>query len=173
MSHQEKMKAKNLKKNGVSIIEIAKTLGRARNTIKKVVAATTAKNPVVMFRKLPRGVKLPSLSAYLRGGGSPRRLKRLQELVQLDTGILCGKELIGSLVQRWRLNHLKRCDESLQLAYRGLDFYYEVFPGGQGGMTCRANVWRELLRNAGYAASGYPIEPDWVKFFELLKERHD
>jgi hypothetical protein len=170
LTQREINSIKVMKRKGLPYSHMAKHFGRSVNTIKAYCAKVTPTRQRVSFRKLPVGVKLPALGAYLRAGGNPKTLRRVDDLVFQDTEIRCGKELLGQLVVRWRIAHLIKQPEWLQLAYRAIDFYYSVYPHGKGGIIQASKVWPTILRNIKLLEAGEPIEPDWVKFFELLGE---
>jgi hypothetical protein len=166
----KKRHAAQMKRDGVPWKEIAEYLGVSLNTAKAHLT-NVSQGKTKTYRVLPRGVKLPALNAYLRGGGDPKSEARLRELVYQDTEVSCSRKLLYSYVDRWRELHLKRYPEWLRLAHKAIEIYYEVYPRGKDGFVKIHLLWPEVLKNSKLIDSDEPAEGQWVEFFKLVKDR--
>jgi hypothetical protein len=167
----KKRHAAEMKRQGVPWTEIAEYLGvRSVNTAKSHLA-NVSQGETKTYRVLPRGVKLPALNAYLRGGGDPKSEARLRELVYQDTEVSCSRKLLYSYVDRWRELHLKRHPGWLRLAHKAIGFYYTIYPRGKDGFVKTHLLWPAIVRNSKLVDSEEPADDEWIEFFKSM-ERH-
>jgi hypothetical protein len=162
VSEAEKLRMKGMRSRGFSYAAISKKTGRSLNTVKSYTSNVTPVKKQLASRKLPEGVRLPSLSAYLRGGGTPRAMKHIQRLIYLDTEVVCGHKLLQKLIDRWKQEHLGKCPLRLQMIWTLFDRYQGAYLENNGFIR---GSWNGLATQVDRLIVGESVEKPWVKFF--------